>query len=84
MPLRCPRCGRAARPNGGTLSKDGTNYIEDAQGLTLPVPIGSMAIVPNDHNTMYVATGVADLAFDSRPGSGIWCCRTSSRATTRR
>ena len=40
------------------LNKDGTNYIEDAQGLTLPVPVGSMALVPNDHNTIYVALGV--------------------------
>jgi hypothetical protein len=57
--------------DGGNNWTPLTDSITDPILGNIPEPIGSLAVVPDDPDTVFAATGVADNATTSRPGFGI-------------
>jgi hypothetical protein len=46
--------------------------LTDANGNPVPAPISALAIAPAAPDVIYAGTGVADHAYDSRPGVGLY------------
>ncbi len=57
--------------NGGSDWTPLTDAVTDPVLGALPVAISSVVVSPSSPNIVYAATGIADHAFDSRPGVGI-------------
>jgi hypothetical protein len=57
--------------NGGSGWTPLTDYINDANGKPVQVPIGGLAQSRSNPNVLYASTGLGDPAFDSRPGVGV-------------
>jgi hypothetical protein len=49
-----------------------TDNLTNASGQPVFDPIGALAIDPANPSTLYAATGVADHAYDSQPGTGVY------------
>ncbi len=59
-------------PDGGASWAPLLDFINDPSGNPLPAPIGGLAVAPSNPKVLYAGTGVADIAFDSRPGVGVF------------